>query len=406
MFRSPLLVTAAFTAVPFVCGPLAGQSAAAERIDYLTFAQGAIPVAIGGGGPDHGAGMEHAVGVVDGNPGSLSILNRATADTDVTFTYELPALTTFDRFAVPEVLETPSPYQTFIQTVEVFGSTTSAEGPWLPLARATLTTHASRGLITDLDLLGDTPVRWVQLRLTGGIEMLEENMFLEFGEIIGNGTQLEADLVDTFSGSWRGRGVRLTLAQNAATVAGCYDTGSPLSGTVSGNLLRARGVDTSTGVVSLFIAGVLEDGSVRGLRSTNGGPFRIFAAPTGQGAECAAPPEPILGCGSVVHGIHFAFDSADILPDSDPVLQALFEGLSTDPSITVTIEGHTSSEGEAAYNLALSERRARAVVLDLAGRGIDAPRLQPAGRGETTPIASNDDEAGRSLNRRVEVHCG
>jgi len=54
----------------------------------------------------------------------------------------------------------------------------------------------------------------------------------------------------------------------------------------------------------------------------------------------------------------------------------------------------------------LSERRAAAVVAALVQRDVAAPRLSAVGRGEAAPIASNDDEAGRSLNRRVEVRCG
>ena len=79
---------------------------------------------------------------------------------------------------------------------------------------------------------------------------------------------------------------------------------------------------------------------------------------------------------------------------------------SRDPKrVGVLIEGHTSSEGGTTYNQRLSERRAQAVVADLIQRGIAASRLSALGIGEARPIASNNDENGRSLNRRVEVHC-
>ena len=86
------------------------------------------------------------------------------------------------------------------------------------------------------------------------------------------------------------------------------------------------------------------------------------------------------------------------------MLAALFDGLKADQSTAISIEGHTSSEGPTAYNQRLSERRAQAVVADLTQRGIAASRLA-LGIGEARPIASNNDENGRSLNRRVEVHC-
>ena len=69
------------------------------------------------------------------------------------------------------------------------------------------------------------------------------------------------------------------------------------------------------------------------------------------------------------------------------------------------IEGHTSSEGNEQYNQELSARRAQSVVEDLVRRGIDVARITTVGKGELEPIASNNDEAGRSLNRRVDVEC-
>ena len=93
-----------------------------QRVDFLTFAQGAIPLSVGGAGPDHGAGFEHAVAVIDGNPGGFSMLNRSTAETDVEFLYSLPAETTFDRLAIPNVLETPSPSQTFFEKTKISGT--------------------------------------------------------------------------------------------------------------------------------------------------------------------------------------------------------------------------------------------------------------------------------------------
>jgi outer membrane protein OmpA-like peptidoglycan-associated protein len=128
-------------------------------------------------------------------------------------------------------------------------------------------------------------------------------------------------------------------------------------------------------------------------------------APEGTKPICVAPAPPKLGCGSIIHGITFDFNSAAIRADSEPVLTRLYDGLRTDRSASIVIEGHTSSEGTSEYNQSLSERRARAVVADLVRRGMERARLSPSGAGETRPIATNDDESGRSLNRRVEVRC-
>ena len=87
------------------------------------------------------------------------------------------------------------------------------------------------------------------------------------------------------------------------------------------------------------------------------------------------------------------------------MLDALYEGLRTDSSRAIVIEGHTSGEGADDYNLRLSERRAEAVVGDLVRRGLPQGRLRGTGAGERRPIAANNDESGRSLNRRVEIKC-
>jgi outer membrane protein OmpA-like peptidoglycan-associated protein len=86
-------------------------------------------------------------------------------------------------------------------------------------------------------------------------------------------------------------------------------------------------------------------------------------------------------------------------------LLALYDGLKGDTSASINIEGHTSSEGTTAYNQTLSQNRANAVVADLVKRGISNKRIGALGVGEVRPIASNNDENGRAMNRRVEVVC-
>ena len=392
--------------------PEPGEPSAADSeiptLDYLTFAQGAVPISIGGAGADQGANYTHAVEFIDGNPVARVFTDAVDPTTDTEFIYELPALTTFARFAVPNIAETPSPSQTFSKTVEVFGSTSGPDGAWTLLASATLATHDGRDQVTELSMVSSTPVRWVKLRLVGGIEVLREKMFFEFSEIIGNGTQEVPALADYFTGIWKGRGAPIELKQDGALVTGCYDRNAELEGTVSGNILRATGISPDDSVPSAFILAVVGDSLLRGVRSSNNGPFRLYTgppAPEGIITGCTEIPEPVLGCGSIIHGINFDFDSAAIRPGSEPVLAELFEGLPADARVAIVIEGHTSSEGSDAYNHGLSERRAQAVVDDLVRRGLDAGRLTAVGKGEAEPIAGNNDESGRSLNRRVEVEC-
>jgi OOP family OmpA-OmpF porin len=78
--------------------------------------------------------------------------------------------------------------------------------------------------------------------------------------------------------------------------------------------------------------------------------------------------------------------------------------LRENPSWRFQIEGHTDSDGGAAYNLALSQRRAQSVVSDLVSHyGIAHGRLIAKGYGLTKPVASNATDAGKALNRRVEL---
>ncbi len=108
--------------------------------------------------------------------------------------------------------------------------------------------------------------------------------------------------------------------------------------------------------------------------------------------------------GAVValRNIFFEFDKADLKPESYPELDRVVELMKKYPNIKVEIAGHTDSIGSEAYNLRLSQRRAEAVVKYLVSKGIDPSRLIAKGYGESQPIAPNDTEEGRALNRRVE----
>lgn len=104
-----------------------------------------------------------------------------------------------------------------------------------------------------------------------------------------------------------------------------------------------------------------------------------------------------------LRGIQFDFDKATLRPESYSVLDDAARILKENPTIKVEIQGHTCSMGTDAYNLKLSQARAASVVnYFLSTHHIDPRRLISIGYGESRPIASNDNEAGRELNRRVE----
>ncbi|RUO39061.1 hypothetical protein CWE15_09990 [Aliidiomarina taiwanensis] len=101
--------------------------------------------------------------------------------------------------------------------------------------------------------------------------------------------------------------------------------------------------------------------------------------------------------------ITFAFDSATISQSFEPVLIDVAKVLNKYEKTTLLVQGHTDSTGAASYNQQLSLQRANAVRNHLAGRGVDVRRMTTEGYGQTMPVADNNTEAGRQLNRRVEL---
>lgn len=386
---------------------LAGDDTPAPP-DYLSFANGAVPVAVGGAAEALRVDIGKALEAIDGDRHGFGLTPKPGGpDTEITFTYQLPALTTFTEFRVPNVLETPSPSQTFVRDIEIAGSDQGADGPFEALAVATLATHEVKNQETTIPASTQKPVAWVRITLRGGIDVQRDKTFFEFSEIIGRGSQQPVPLLDAFTGKWKGRGVLMELRQDGAAVSGCYDQKGDLTGTVTGNILRATGNSRSGDIPSAFVLTVTDEGALTGVASTNGAPFRLYAGDAAPDlvTECSQIEAAVPGCGSIVHGINFDFDSAAIRPESEPLLDALYTGLKDAAESEISIIGHTSSEGSEAYNKELSTRRAESVVAALAARGIDAARLSAEGLGESRPIADNTTEAGRSLNRRVEIDC-
>lgn len=107
--------------------------------------------------------------------------------------------------------------------------------------------------------------------------------------------------------------------------------------------------------------------------------------------------------GKVALHVNFATDSTRIEPASKPQVDQVLQLLESDPTLQLSIDGHTDNTGDAQHNHALSEGRAKSVVDELVARGIDAARLQAQGYGDSRPVADNGTEAGRAENRRVEL---
>ena len=100
--------------------------------------------------------------------------------------------------------------------------------------------------------------------------------------------------------------------------------------------------------------------------------------------------------------VYFEYDKAIIKPQSYPILDAVAATLKGNPSIAlIEVQGHTDERGDDAYNLDLSDRRAKAVEKYLADKGVDPKRLSAQGYGETQPLDRRSNDAAWAKNRRV-----
>jgi len=128
--------------------------------------------------------------------------------------------------------------------------------------------------------------------------------------------------------------------------------------------------------------------------------------------KCPGTPDGVRidveGCPTVLSlRINFGFDSANVPTDYDSELAMAAVCINNYPGHEVIITGHTDSVGPAAYNQTLSERRSAAVKNALVDRfNVPATKMVTQGMGESKPVADNNTEEGRTLNRRVDVACG
>jgi outer membrane protein OmpA-like peptidoglycan-associated protein len=105
----------------------------------------------------------------------------------------------------------------------------------------------------------------------------------------------------------------------------------------------------------------------------------------------------------VLQNMYFATAQTTILPSSKPSLDLLYDLLSENPELVIRIVGHTDDVGTEQSNQVLSEGRARSIYQEMVNRGIDAKRIQTAGKGELKPLVPNTSDANRQMNRRVEI---
>jgi len=105
----------------------------------------------------------------------------------------------------------------------------------------------------------------------------------------------------------------------------------------------------------------------------------------------------------VLHNIYFDFDKSTLRPESKVDLNNLIRMMKENPTMKVEIRGHTDNKGSDKYNIRLSKARAKAVMNYVVAKGgVSAKRLTSVGYSFHMPIATNDTDEGRQMNRRVE----
>ncbi len=110
------------------------------------------------------------------------------------------------------------------------------------------------------------------------------------------------------------------------------------------------------------------------------------------------------GCPKIIRlHVKFDFDQATIKKDFMPEIAKVADFMKANSGYKVVLEGHTDSKGSDAYNQKLSDKRAKAVAKALADLGIPASKITTEAYGESRPVATNDTEAGRAENRRVDA---
>ena len=200
-------------------------------------------------------------------------------------------------------------------------------------------------------------------------------------------------------------GTVLTLAMLVPFAAGC----SSLSQTQRGAVIGAAG-GGAVGAVVGSATGSTARGAIIGAAVGGAAGAIIGRQMQKQAEELAADLENAkveqVGEGVLVtfdSGLLFDFDSDAVKGAAAENLRTLANSLNKYPESELLIVGHTDSRGADSYNQGLSERRAASARAYLSSQGVSTSRIRTSGRGEVEPIASNETDAGRALNRRVEV---
>lgn len=176
-----------------------------------------------------------------------------------------------------------------------------------------------------------------------------------------------------------------------ALVAGCATTGESTTEAGAGEGAAATAVEAPAAAPA----------APMGAGAGDMGGAEAMAAPADSGfaGDPLSDPNSILA----KRVIYFDFDSTEIKPEFREIIEAHGRYLAEHPEVSVTLEGHADERGTREYNMALGERRAKAVRRFLAAQGASFAQMSVVSYGEERPVAFGHDEESWRLNRRVEI---
>jgi outer membrane protein OmpA-like peptidoglycan-associated protein len=292
-------------------------------------------------------------------------------------------------------------------------SDTSATDGFTPIADVTLSSAMKDGQV--FKTTAEVPGRWIRMAVKS--MQASDHTITQVMEFRAFGERLTHNAAPPVTGTYQVEGGPLLhLKEDGARVTGCFegDGGGPVEGGLEGRTLRFNwklGPDEGP-AIAVFGGGA----QFAGYWKTNGAEPNPVIAVVDVTKKSAAPgdcpnwhtTDPIgaelKATGRVrLYGINFDSDSDVVRPESKTTLDLVVAALKKDPSLRITIEGHTDSTSTPSHNQQLSEKRASAVKAYLVSAGIDGGRLVAAGLGATKPVATNDSAIGRAENRRVEL---
>jgi outer membrane protein OmpA-like peptidoglycan-associated protein len=308
----------------------------------------------------------------------------------------------------------------------LYGSTTSHH----EVVDLIVSGEADKGKRKVFTLENPTEVRWLKLAILSNWGNPSHTQLMElegYGEVLGTVSQ-EKPIQGIYSSNYG----LMRLEQSGTYVVGCYEADNGLlSGRTNGRLLKFRWWEDGPNAGTAFMVLSTDGNHLNGLWYERGrmkGSWYGSRVTDRQGPECEVPvldalvksvyeaglSEPMEeigqekslekeGAPAILPEIYFATDSAEITPESEKRLERCWTAIQTHPYQEIVIKGHTDSTHTQEYNAELSLRRALSVAEWLIEQGLDAKQLETKAYGESSPVADNKTEAGRALNRRVEI---